>query len=200
MPTKTYINKESGDVIKFPKSNGEKRSFSKTNGIPPILPINWVDWLSDPHVQQMNETMWGVYFAILLELWQYDQIEFDHTTLTKRLRFQDPRNVKRFLEKWAHLFVCTRCGGTVQYPCLPHAGGMLTPCRYCADPTLCACRGGAVWVLNLKLKNLKNDAIFGLPLGTTKLNINKGNEIEENVTYGADETASETGEDDELIS
>ena len=42
--------------------------FTVEERVPPFLPINWMDWLGDEHVREMNETMWGVYFAIL---WSY---------------------------------------------------------------------------------------------------------------------------------
>jgi len=76
--------------------------FSSLEGrnIPPFLPINWADWEADEHVEQMNETMQGVYFLIIKELWKYDQFEFDYKVVSSRIRAKDWRNVRTFLEKW----------------------------------------------------------------------------------------------------
>ncbi len=194
----TPKNKPQGKV--FDKATGEavevkagRSPFTVEERVPPFLPINWMDWLGDEHVREMNETMWGVYFAILLELWQYDRIEFDHKVLAARLRCRDPRNVRAFLEKWWHLFRCVQCGGVMQYPRNPHADptqGSRNPhaevtqtsCRYCADLTPCSCKGHAGYALNLKLSFYKNDVKNGLPLGTTKPNQIERNRKEPNPT------------------
>ena len=70
--------------------------FSSLEGrnIPPFLPINWADWEADEHVEQMNETMQGVYFLIIKELWKYDQFEFDYKVVSSRIRAKDWRNVR----------------------------------------------------------------------------------------------------------
>lgn len=191
-------NKPHGKV--FDKTTGEavevkagRSPFTVEERVPPFLPINWMDWLGDEHIREMNETMWGVYFAILMELWQYDRIEFDHKVLAARLRCRDPRNVRAFLEKWWHLFRCVQCGGVMQYPRNPHADptqGSRNPhaevtqtsCRYCADLTPCSCKGHAGYALNLKLSFYKNDVKNGLPLGTTKPNQIERNRKEPNPT------------------
>jgi hypothetical protein len=184
----------------FDKTTGEavevkpgRSSFTVEDRVPPFLPINWMDWLGDEHVREMNETMWGVYFAILLELWQYDRIEFDHKVLAARLRCRDPRNVRTFLEKWWHLFRCIHCGGVMQYPrnphadhtqgsCNPHAKVTQPSCKYCADLTPCSCKGHAGYALNPKLSFYKKDVKNGLPLGTTKPNQIERNRKEANPT------------------
>jgi len=194
----TPKSKPQGKV--FDKATGEavevkagRSPFTVEERVPPFLPINWMDWLGDEHVREMNETMWGVYFAILLELWQYDRIEFDHKVLAARLRCRDPRNVRTFLEKWWHLFRCVDCGGVMHYPRNPqvdptqgsrnpHAEVTQTSCRYCADFSPCTCKGHAGYVFNPKLKNYKNDVKNGLPLGTTKPNQIERNRKEANPT------------------
>jgi ribosomal protein S27E len=191
-----FTDKTTGETIEVKPG---KSSFTVEDRVPPFLPINWMDWLGDEHVHEMNETMWGVYFAILLELWQHERIEFDHKVLAARLRCRDIRNVRTFLEKWGHLFRCVDCGRVMQYPRRPHADPTqgsrnphvevtLTPCRYCADLTLCSCGGHAGYALHPKLNNYKNDVTNGLPLGTTKPNLTKQNVREANVTEcsGAD--------------
>ena len=89
--------------------------------------------------------------------------------------------MKKFLEKWGHLFRCTECGGRVDYSLVrsesaPSASlvrsecapSTLQVCRYCAPRALCVCPGHARSVYLEKFRNYRNDVNSGLPLGTTK--------------------------------
>lgn len=171
------------------------KSFTIEDRIPPILPINWLDWEGDEHVQEMDETMEGIYFRIVRELWKFNQFEFNYTQLAKRLRVKDARRVRSFLEKWGHLFRCVKCGlvpvprwehaATLQQPCSDLAVPMQKPCRYCAASLQCSCSDLAVFVQHGKLKNYKNDVISGSPLGTTQQNQTKPNRTETEHTAAA---------------
>jgi hypothetical protein len=156
--------------------------FSDLEGrnVPQFIPMNWADWEGDEHVEDMNETMQGVYWLIVKELWKFDAFEFDYTRLAKRIRAQDPRNVRTFLEKWGHLFACVECGGTVT-PRWKHAESTQYPCRYCAAPTQCSCSTHAVFVHHLKLKTYKKTAKSGSQIGD-KSGTKQSKEKKTNVT------------------
>jgi hypothetical protein len=188
--TPRYTNKETGEAA----GTGAGGFFGEDR-TPPFMPIVWQDWLTDPHVREMNETMQGVFYLILLEQWQSGWVDYDPAVLARHIRAHDPRNVKKFLARWGHLFVCCECAGVVQHLCDSHATPVQYPCRYCAGLVLCRCKeraGGVQYpcstregtVQNLKLKNYSIDVKNGLRLGTTKpkLNGTKKNGNEEN-TY-----------------
>ena len=153
--------------------------FSDLEGgyAPPLLPINWLDWESDPHVKQMDEMMEGIYLRIILHLWKYDQFEFNYTRLAGDLRIKDPRRVRSWMEKYGHLFRCVQCEG-VPIPRWDHAADLQQSCSYCAADLRkrCKCAASeAVFVQNLKLKNYKDTAISGSRRDTNK-QINEINE------------------------
>jgi hypothetical protein len=144
-------------------------AFTRENSIPPILPINWADWEGDEHVFDMSEAMEGIYFRIIRELWKHDTFEFNHNRLADRIR-ADRRNVKKFMEKWGHLFRCSKCAGVplvVRSECAPSVSLV---CSHCASSVLRVCSCHAPTVLHEKLKNYKNDVNSGLSLGTTERN------------------------------
>lgn len=182
-----YTDKETGEAA----GTGAGGFFGEDR-IPPILPINWQDWLTDPHVREMNETMQGVFFLIMLEQWQSGRIDYDPVVLARHIGAHDPRNVKKFLARWGHLFVCSECAGVVQHLCDTHATPVQYPCRYCAGLVLCACGTRAGLVQNVKLKNYSIDAKNGLRLGTTKPKLNgiEENGKEENANQLASQQAS----------
>jgi len=159
--------------------------FSSLEGrnIPPFLPINWADWEADEHVEQMNETMQGVYFLIIKELWKYDQFEFDYKVVSSRIRAKDWRNVRTFLEKWGHLFRCVECGGTPT-PRWEHVGVTHPPCRYCVGVTHCPCSPHAPPAYHPKLRNYQNNAISGVGLGTIEANGKQGKSKQANNAEG----------------
>ena len=169
-----------GEVMAVAKYKNVKPSetFTGADRIPPFLPINWVDWESDEHVQDMSESMEGVFFRILRVLWKYDTFLLDHNRLAERIR-ADRRNVKAFLEQWGHLFVCSKCGGTPLRGCgklgvvvsqaCPHCAPSVSQvCSDSAPSSLRVCSCSAPTLFHEKLKNYKNDVKSGLPLGTTE--------------------------------
>lgn len=150
--------------------------FSQLEGrnTPPLIPINWADWEADEHVEEMDETMEGIYFRIVRELWKYDQFEFNYTRLASRIRVKDARRVRTFLERWGHVFRCVECGGTPT-PRWEHAATLQHPCSYCAAGVQCSCNTLAVFVQHEKLKNYKDTAISSSGTGTKQYNGNKAN-------------------------
>jgi hypothetical protein len=154
-------------------------AFSEEKSIPPILPINWADWEGDEHVQDMDATMEGIYFRIIKYLWKYDRIEFNYSKLAKQLCVGDQRQVRKFVERWGHLFRCVECGKTPERALgVKESGkglGLLMPCSYCAHALSDPCSCPAPFVLHEKLKNYKNDVNSRVGLGTTQQNRTKPN-------------------------
>lgn len=154
-------------------------AFSEEKSIPPILPIKWADWEGDEHVQDMDVTMEGIYFRIIKYLWKYDRIEFNYSKLAKQLCVGDQRQVRKFMERWGHLFRCTECGKTPARALgTKESGkglGLLIPCSYCAHALSDPCSCSAPFVLHEKLKNYKNDVNSRVGLGTTQQNRTKPN-------------------------
>jgi hypothetical protein len=190
-----YTNAKTGETAKG------KSSFTVEDRVPPYIPINWMDWEGDEHVQDMDEVMEGIYFRVVKELWKFDRFEFNYTRLAKRIRVQDARRVRSFLERFGHLFNCVKCKGvpepcwehaaTVQDGCSDLAEGLQRSCRYCAEPSHCTCSGLAVFVQHIKLRNYKNDVKNGLPLGTTKPNLIVQNLTEANQIHDSSEQSDE---------
>ncbi len=163
----TYKNKETGEIVTAGKNT---RSFTAEDRVPPFLPINWVDWLRDGHVREMNAAMRGVYLSILIELWMYDQCSPDHKVLARRIGL-DPRPVRAFLERYRHLFRCTKCDG-VMTNLVRESDGSTTEVRRKYDDSMTQlCRNCDGSMTNRKLRNYKNDVKNGLPLGTTEPNL-----------------------------
>jgi hypothetical protein len=133
-----------GEIMAVAKYKNVKPSetFTGADRIPPFLPINWVDWESDEHVQDMSESMEGVFFRILRVLWKYDTFLLDHNRLAERIR-ADRRNVKAFLEQWGHLFVCSKCGGTPLRGCGKLGVVVSQVCPHCAPSVSQVCSDSA---------------------------------------------------------
>jgi hypothetical protein len=158
-----------------------KDKYSIEDRVPPTIPINWADWDGDEHVREMNETMEGIYFRIIREQWVHGRIDFDHNRLAQRLRC-DRRNVKKFLEKWGHLFRCCKCDLRSEYVAVTppvrseYVAGASLVCSYCAPSPLCSCSDRVRSVYHRKLKFYRIDVNSGLPLGTTKQNVTEPNQ------------------------
>ncbi len=179
--------------------------FTRLDGrsTPPIIPINWADWEGDEHVADMDETMEGIYFRIVRELWKYDQFEFNYTRLADRLRIKDSRRVRSFLERWGHLFRCVECHGVVlpawkhasdlQQSCSDLAAVLQQSCSYCADLLQCSCSNLAVFVQHDKLKNYKKQALSGSRLFPIQSKAIQSNSSQAKLNGASDENPAEQG-------
>lgn len=166
------------------------RKFALKSAIPAMLPIDWEAWNADKHIQDMNETMEGIYFRIIRELWVTGSVVFDHNRLAERLHC-DRRNVLKFLENYSHLFTCINCGGRADYascltrassmsqscstlapstshPCSNDVSSMSMSCSLCVPTTFQVCLCHVSVVSHSKLSSYRKDIDSHNPLGTLK--------------------------------
>jgi len=92
----------------------------------------------------------GIYLEILIQQWIYGSFPRDPWKLCKIIG-ADYRTTVRFLSNYCHLAVCTQCGHS-----------------WNASSCQCGCSEKTATCHNLKLKNLRNDVVSGLDLGTTE--------------------------------
>jgi hypothetical protein len=123
---------------------------NKLTWVPPYMPLIWQDWMSSADIRSMTMAQRGIYISILLHQWIYDGVPRDAWQLSKDINAKYD-TVKRFLQTYPHLFVCRECGGSWT--------GAVGEC--------CGSSGGVV-VENIKLRNLRKEAISDTPLGTNK--------------------------------
>lgn len=160
--------------------------FGLKNSPPPYIPIDWQAWGGDEHVMDMSESMEGIYFRIIRELWVYGVVVFDHNVLAQRLHC-DRRNMKTFLTKWGHLFRCSECGEQLDYAnvlqgrttkmsgvCTEYVAVTSQSCPYCAPVTSQSCRCYAPSAFHKKLLNYRKDVASKKPLGTIEGNQTEG--------------------------
>ena len=57
----------------------------KINGVPPVLPIIWQDWDSDPDTQRMTVAEEGFFFRFLRKQWVLGELPADPWRLSRML-------------------------------------------------------------------------------------------------------------------
>jgi hypothetical protein len=148
------------------------------NRMPPYLPIIVEDWLSDADIRIMNDTQIGIFTRALIRQWQVGDLPRNVTAFMRECGITSKRDtVLRFLETFPHLFVCSGCG----------EGWARVECG-CGEGAVRVSNGrtASLPVVNRKLKNLRIDVNFDIPLGTTELNGRESNGTKPNVpTNGA---------------
>lgn len=130
--------------------------------VPPYIPIIWQDWESSVECQAMSLAEEGIYFRIIRKLWVLDELPSKPSKLAQIVGVSDARTMKRWLEKYSHLLALEKkhsseCTGNLReiYGRLPVDHREVT----------CECPGN---LLSQKLRNLKNDVKFNMPLGTNQ--------------------------------
>lgn len=152
---------------------GSMAKQDKLERVPPIFPIIWQDWDSDPDVLSMTTVEEGLYFKLLKKQWVLGELPADPWKLSKLLGIQY-RTTKHWLSKYSHLTV------KVQRPCSEHAPTMQSGCSKCA-----------VSMHNKKLKNYRIDVISDVALGTTEPKLTKQNRSEPLLPQQVEEEAVE---------
>lgn len=122
----------------------------KLERVPPIFPIIWQDWESDPDMQQMSVAEEGFFFRFLRKQWVLGELPADPWRLSRLLNTKY-ETTKKWLQKWSHLVV------RVESPCSQHGVTLDSTCTRCG-----------VTLYNKKLKFLRIDVISDVALGTTE--------------------------------
>lgn len=143
----------------------------KLERVPPILPILWQDWDSDPDIMGMSLPEEGFYFKFLKRQWVLGDLPADPWKLAKELKV-NYRTTAHWLQKYSYLTVQT------QRPCSEHAPAVQLECTKCAAS-----------LHNKKLKNLRIDVISDLALGTTEPKITKPKVTEPEHIAGVEDEA-----------
>ena len=150
----------------------------KLDRVPPFIPIIWQDWASSLDIQSMSTSEEGLFNRFIHKQWVLGELPADPWALKKLLRV-DHRTIIRFLAKYEHLFVGaqkhnSKCTVNVQQGYSKITVDITTNTVNILTDTvsLCIC---PLTLHNPKLRNLYNDVIFKLPLGTTEPNLTEVN-------------------------
>jgi hypothetical protein len=135
--------------------------------VPPYIPLIWQDWESSVDCQGMSLAEEGIYFRLLRKLWIVDELPSKPNKLAQKIGVSDARTMKRWLDKYSHLLALEKKHSSECTVNLREIYGKL-PVN--SLETSCRCPGN---LLSQKLRNLKNDVISGVALGTNQTEPNR---------------------------